>query len=541
VQPSVAVVSKPVRCAIYTRKSTEEGLEQDFNSLDAQRESAEAYILSQRHEQWAAVSERYDDGGFTGANTERPALKKLLGDVEAGKIDCVVVYKVDRLSRSLLDFSRIVEVFDKHAVSFVSVTQQFNTTSSMGRLTLNILLSFAQFEREIISERTRDKMIAARRKGKWTGGFPALGYDVDPVTRRLAINEAEAKRVRAIFDMFLETDSLAETLVRIDQFGWKTKAWKTQKGREREGLRFDRPALLRVLTNILYIGEVRHGGKSYPGEQPPIVDRDVWTRVNQRLETRRRPMRRKQRQSALLEGLLACGICGKQMGHGYTTKAGRRYRYYLCQTARKGGARLCPKQTAGARRIETAILARLAELAKLPKDQQGMITGDHRTLLESIVEQIRYDHRGDRAILQLRATRGAGAEIAITVRKDPSGRRYSVKPPSEKVSKPPEITRVMALAIQYQKMIDDGTVANCTELARRVKFSTVRVSQILKLRSLAPELQERLLFLKPDSKYLPEIAVRRVAEELDWAKQAVMFDQLAEAAPHKAERNTSGS
>ena len=208
IRQSVETHRTTVRCAIYTRKSTDEGLDQDFNSLDAQRESAEAYIASQRHEGWLCISERYDDGGFTGGNMERPALKRLFADVESGGIDCVVVYKVDRLSRSLLDFARMMELFDKHAVSFVSVTQQFNTTSSMGRLTLNILLSFAQFEREIISERTRDKMSAARKKGKWVGGMPVLGYDVDRKGGRLIVNEDEALKVRGIYDLYLEHKAL---------------------------------------------------------------------------------------------------------------------------------------------------------------------------------------------------------------------------------------------------------------------------------------------------------------------------------------------
>jgi site-specific DNA recombinase len=212
VQPNTAAAVKPMRCAIYTRKSTEEGLDQDFNSLDAQRESGEAYVASQRHEQWVVLPQGYDDGGFTGANIERPALQKLLADIEAGLIDCVVVYKVDRLSRSLLDFARIMGAFDKHGVSFVSVTQPLNTNSPMGRLTLNMLLSFAQFERDLISERTRDKMVAARRKGKWTGGFPALGYDADPVHRKLVVNEPEAEQVRNIFALFIKTGSLAKTL-----------------------------------------------------------------------------------------------------------------------------------------------------------------------------------------------------------------------------------------------------------------------------------------------------------------------------------------
>src|SRR5580700_8951980 len=197
-------IRKTVRCAVYTRKSTEEGLDQEFNSLQAQRESAEAYIKSQRHLGWTLLPQHYDDGGFTGGNIDRPALKRLLEDIEAQRVDCVMVYKVDRLSRSLLDFARLMDRFDQRSVSFVSVTQQFNTTTSLGRLTLNILLSFAQFEREIIGERTRDKMSAARRKGKWIGGTPVLGYDVDPAGGRLLVNQTEARRVRKIFDLFVK-------------------------------------------------------------------------------------------------------------------------------------------------------------------------------------------------------------------------------------------------------------------------------------------------------------------------------------------------
>src|SRR5258706_3444740 len=219
---------KPIRCAIYTRKSTEEGLDQEFNSLDAQRECAEAYIQSQRHERWVALPGHYDDGGFTGANIQRPALQQLLADVAAGKIDSVIVYKVDRLSRSLLDFARIMEVLDKQGVSFVSVTQQLNTNSPMGRLTLNVLLSFAQFEREIISERTRDKKSAARRKGMWMGGYPVLGYDADANTRRLVGNPAEAEQVRDIFELFLQKGSAAATLAEIHQRSCKLRSERTR-------------------------------------------------------------------------------------------------------------------------------------------------------------------------------------------------------------------------------------------------------------------------------------------------------------------------
>jgi site-specific DNA recombinase len=230
-----ATTGATIRCAIYTRKSTEEGLEQEFNSLDAQRESGEAYVKSQQHEGWECLPDRYDDGGFTGGNMERPALRRLMADIDASQVDCVVVYKVDRLSRSLLDFARMMETFDRHRVAFVSVTQQFNTSTSMGRLVLNVLLSFAQFEREIISERTRDKIAAARRKGKWTGGMPPLGYDVDPRRSTLIVNEDEATQLRAIFTLYLEHQSLIATVRELDRRGWTNKHWTTRKGNQRGG------------------------------------------------------------------------------------------------------------------------------------------------------------------------------------------------------------------------------------------------------------------------------------------------------------------
>jgi site-specific DNA recombinase len=260
------VVPKPVvRCAVYTRKSTDEGLAQEFNSLDAQREAAEAYISSQRHEGWALVSTGYDDGGFSGANMDRPALRRLLADIDAGKIDCVVVYKLDRLSRSLLDFVRIMEAFEKRGVSFVSVTQQFNTNASLGRLLLNILLSFAQFEREMIAERTRDKMSAARRRGKWVGGIPVLGYDVDPRGGKLAVNETEAEQVRAIFNLYREYRSLIPVVRELNQRGWTTKSWATKEGREHRGQSFTKNALYRLLTNVIYVGQVNHKGYLFTG------------------------------------------------------------------------------------------------------------------------------------------------------------------------------------------------------------------------------------------------------------------------------------
>src|SRR5579872_5971763 len=267
-------VAKPqaIRCAIYTRKSTEEGLEQEFNTLDAQRECAEAYIKSQTAEGWRCLPDRYDDGGFTGGNMDRPALMRLLADIEVGRVDAVVVYKVDRLSRSLLDFSKMMEVFDRSQVSFVSVTQQINSATSMGRLMLNVLLSFAQFEREIIGERTRDKIAAARKKGKWSGGHHILGYDVDTEHRKLLVNEAEAVRVRALFELYFQREGLVPVVQELQQRGWATKQWTTRKGQRRGGRPFNKTNLHKLLTNPAYIGKVRHLGALYDGEQAAILD-----------------------------------------------------------------------------------------------------------------------------------------------------------------------------------------------------------------------------------------------------------------------------
>jgi len=303
------------RCAIYTRKSSDEGLQQEFNSLDAQREAAEAYIASQKAEGWVCLPDRYDDGGFTGGNMERPGLQRLIRDIDAGKVDCVVVYKVDRLSRSLMDFAKIVEVFERQNVSFVSVTQHFNTTNSMGRLTLNILLSFAQFEREIIGERIRDKIAASRQRGKWTGGTPILGYDVDRSNGgpHLAINPEEASRVCQIFELYLELGSLLPVVTELERRDWRNKAWTTRDGRTRGGLPFDKCRLYNLLTNVLYLGKVRHKDQVYAGEHEPIVSDALFARAQQQLQRNGRngTVEHRNRHGALLRGLLYCKACDR--------------------------------------------------------------------------------------------------------------------------------------------------------------------------------------------------------------------------------------
>jgi site-specific DNA recombinase len=294
---------KFLRCAVYTRKSSEHGLEQDFNSLDAQREAAEAYIKSQAQEGWRLLKTRYDDGGLSGGTLERPALQTLLADIRVHKVDVVVVYKVDRLTRSLADFAKLVEVFEAHGVSFVAVTQQFNTTTSMGRLTLNVLLSFAQFERELAGERIRDKFAASRRKGMWMGGTVPLGYDVSD--RKLVINAEEAERVRVIFERYRALGCVSNLQEELEQRGIRSKQRVLASGQVLGGGSFGRGALYHLLQNRVYLGEVVHKGVSYPGEHERIIDEELWSAVQARLLANRGVRRRSRLESgSLLTGLI---------------------------------------------------------------------------------------------------------------------------------------------------------------------------------------------------------------------------------------------
>ena len=331
--PREVLKSKMQRCAIYTRKSSEDGLEQDFNSLDAQREACEAFILSQKHEGWMLRPDHYDDGGISGGTMERPALTRLLADIEAGQVDVVVVYKVDRLTRSLADFARMVDVFDEHEVSFVSVTQQFNTTSSMGRLTLNVLLSFAQFEREVTGERIRDKIAASKKKGMWMGGHVPLGYDAQD--RSLVINEPEAETVRTIFRLYLEIKNVRLVQGELKRRGLKTKRTITAKGRETGGCDFSRGHIYKLLSNPVYIGEIVHKERRHPGLHAPIIDAETWDQVQKTLRSNQQGQRR--RRNAKAPSLLAGKLfdeTGRKFKVSHAVSNGKRYRYYV--TSGKG-------------------------------------------------------------------------------------------------------------------------------------------------------------------------------------------------------------
>jgi site-specific DNA recombinase len=349
-------IVRKLRCAVYTRKSREEGLEQEFNSLDAQRQACQDYIASQKHEGWVLVPDRYDDGGISAATLDRPALQRLLADIEAHRVDVVVVYKIDRLSRALMDFAKLVEVFDRNNVTFVSVTQSFNTTTSMGRLTLNILLSFAQFEREVIGERIRDKFAASRKKGMWMGGFVPLGYDVKD--RKLVVNEAEAKRVRMIFGRFVKIGS-ATALVR---------ALREEGIRGKQGKLVDKGYVYKLLNNRVYVGEAVHKGTAYPGEHQAIIDRGLWDRVHAilRESPRKRAAHTRAQTPALLKGLIF-GPTGRAMTPAHTRKGGRLYRYYVSTDVLTRDADSCTVRRIPAAEIESAVVDQLRGLLRAPE------------------------------------------------------------------------------------------------------------------------------------------------------------------------------
>ncbi len=419
---------KMLRCAIYTRKSSEEGLEQDFNSLQAQREACEAYIASQKHDGWKALSVAYDDGAYSGGTMDRPALQQILADISAGMVDIVVVYKVDRLTRSLMDFAKIVEIFDRQNVSFVSVTQQFNTTTSMGRLTLNVLLSFAQFEREVTGERIRDKIAASKKKGLWMGGFVPLGYRPDE--RTLVIHKKEAGIVRTIFNLYCVTGSVAKVEAELVRRGiQRPKSRAVTSGRAYGGRPFTRGEIYKLLSNPIYLGEIGHKGQRYDGQHPAIVDRDTWDHARARLtaNAHARHIQLGARDPSLLAGLLFAEK-GNRLTPTHTNRQGKRYRYYAQQSvqSRKRGR---PHEAERRWRIPATEIEKVVidRLMKQLADHQWLLkhfgTGDtiaaHRSIIanaKKLASRIRSETRGAlREILLTLLSRVTLGDVEIRV------------------------------------------------------------------------------------------------------------------------------
>jgi site-specific DNA recombinase len=496
---------KPVRCAIYTRVSTEHGLDQEFNSLDAQYDAASAYIKSQAHAGWTLIRSRYDDGGYSGGSTDRPDLQRLLDDIRARKIDVIVVYKVDRLTRSLADFAKLVELFDAHGVSFVSVTQQFNTTTSMGRLTLNVLLSFAQFEREVTSERIRDKIAASKRKGLWVGGTLPLGYEMKD--GKIAIVEEEAELVRSIFRRYLELGSVNELVRDLKERNIRTKTRRLSTGATRGGIPFGRGALYYLLSNHFYIGEVKYKNEILPGEQPPIMDRALFDAVRQKslAQWSHRTVVRNN-SDHLLTGLLF-DDAGHRMVPTHATKSGVRYRYYVSTPCLHGEAKTASAGSVSrvpAADIEDVVVTSLKEhlAARQNKSTTSAVRLGDRDDLAQLVAGV-VVHK-DQLIVRFKSDHADEASdspddrsLSIPWQKPPSKRSRQILLPnnsSRSDVRPEQFerrARLVSAIARGRRWLDDvvsGRVTTVAQLCTREKCSVRQVNMILSLAFLAPNL-----------------------------------------------------
>jgi site-specific DNA recombinase len=486
---------KTIRCAIYTRVSTDQGLEQDFNSLDAQYDASRAYIRSQTHARWTLIRTKYEDGGFSGGNTDRPALQRLLADVRAGKIDVIVVYKVDRLTRSLADFAKLVELFDKHEVSFVSVTQQFNTTTSMGRLTLNVLLSFAQFEREVTSERIRDKIAASKRKGLWVGGMAPLGYDTKE--RKITVNKADAETVRTIFCRYLKLSSLNLLMADLRKRGIVTKKRLLKSGKTVGGISFTRGPLAHLLRNRFYIGEVVFNGETLPGEQPAIIDRTLFDAVQAKLDGQLRNYKQRRTSSeAILAGRLFDDL-GQRMTPTHTRKGTTKYRYYISLSLVQGQS----EQAGGISRVPAPEIEAL--VTKSVRDHLGLsLDLDDKTLVENHVARV--DLQPDRLVIELAEMKGAKSKrcrssqrLEIPWRKTSSTRRREIllpETPSPHPARPIRSENRALLIASIAKgrrwlneLITEPSITVET-IAQREGCSVRKVNMTTSLAFLAPDL-----------------------------------------------------
>lgn len=542
------------RCAIYTRKSSEEGLEQSFNSLHAQREACEAYILSQKHEGWQVSSAAYDDGGFSGGNMERPGLKKLLADIAAGKVDTVVVYKVDRLTRSLSDFARIVESFDSKGVSFVSVTQQFNTTSSMGRLTLNVLLSFAQFEREVTGERIRDKVAASKKKGMWMGGHVPLGYSV--ANRQLIVNPGEAGTVRTIFTRYLALKSVTDLQIELEHSGVRTRQRITASGREVGGVLLGRGTLYHLLGNPIYLGKIAHKGKLHEGLHEAIIDQGTWDRTRELLRGNGVKRRRSKNlpSGRMLHGKLT-GEDGRLYTPTHSAKGGRRYFYYTLRgnagTESTQTTRRLPAAEVEARVIDAvgSLLEDSIDIAShfpgLSISAARMLTSAaaHRaTLLKEGAEQEKARLIGriiasvvvQSDALEIQLSQGAlGAELLgagkegfegqITLRvpfqfaKRGNEVRLILESGAQQSNPNPAVVRAVVQARAWYEWIVKGEVVTMRQLANRAGLHWKYVSRLLDLAMLSPEITNAIC----RGDHHPSLTVEQLAAtvEIDWSKQ----------------------
>ncbi|MGE4431066.1 MAG: recombinase family protein [Sphingobium sp.] len=501
------------QCAIYTRKSTEEGLDQAFNSLDAQRDACTAYVMSQCHEGWELLPELYDDGGYSGGTMERPGLQHLLADVAAGRVDVIVVYKVDRLTRSLADFAKIVEILDRNTASFVSVTQAFNTTTSMGRLTLNVLLSFAQFEREVTGERIRDKIAASRARGMWMGGVVPLGYEVQD--RKLIVVPGDAERVRMIFSRYLALGSVAALAQDLLERGIRSRERVSRTGRRYGNVPFSRGALYLVLRNRLYRGEIMHRGTAYPGEHDAIVDADMFERAGALLRHNRNNHVNgvHAAEPSLLIGKLWDGL-GRRMSPGHTTRRTRRYRYYASRIDGDGGKEKAWRVPAG-------------DMEGLVLNQLSRRYGDHTTSTSErrafIADKIdRVEVHPDR--VDIRFCDGEEASVAAAIIRRGRETRLAVAPhPDQPARRDPALIKLLLKAQGARKAVEGSEGASIVEIATQQGYSRDYFGVLLRIAYLAPDIVTAILEGRQPVPLNRQRLARATNLPVDWQAQREML------------------
>ena len=530
---------KKTRCAIYTRKSTEDGLEQDFNSLDAQREACAAYILSQTHEGWEGTSELYDDGGFSGGSMERPGLKQLLQDVIAGKVDVIVVYKVDRLTRSLADFAKIVDILDEHDASFVSVTQSFNTTTSMGRLTLNVLLSFAQFEREVTGERIRDKIAASKKKGMWMGGPVPLGYELGD--RKLVVNRQEAETVRHLFQRYTELQSVPQLVDELAAQGYRTKVRPYKDGRQIGGVAFRTGALSQLLKNPIYTGKVRHKDKIYDGEHEAIIDEPLFDEVQSIFAANRRDsaLGKKSSNPSLLSGIIS-DPDGRPMTPTHASKGSKRFRYYVTRLQPGNDKNQAWRLPSG--EIERLVTEWLAKViadtapasgdANIIQDQMEANSEIANRLQNAAIHEKRKILLDHRVVVQIRKARvilsfqftyeAERSEVCIDAKlaKQGSELKFTIPPTNVNIKPAPNATlqKLVAQAFAAQELLLTGKPNPAlSEYSRRYLGQLVRIS------SLAPDIIAAIMDGTQPVDLTGRKLTRTNAIPLDWPSQRKMF------------------
>ncbi|MFA6357409.1 MAG: recombinase family protein [Candidatus Omnitrophota bacterium] len=534
---------KRIYCAAYCRKSVEERTEETFGSIENQYESIQSFITSHKQEGWTSLPERYADNGFTGSNTNRPSLQKLINDIKEHKVDLVIVYKLDRLSRSLVDFVQLLKFFDEHGVAFASVTQPIDTSTSTGKLMLHILSSFAEFERELISERTRDKMGAARKRGQWMGGRPPLGYDIAKDSKKLTVNQGDAKLIREIFNLYLQGNSLLKVAQIINEKGYRTKQATAKNGRKFGGIKFGITHIQSIIKNVLYLGKVCYADQIYDGQQEAIIDEETFKKAQEKLKENRveRRATKNIECTGLLTHILHCKTCGHFMFHTYTLKhKTHKYRYYVCTNAQKRGYNSCPTKSINAQAIEDTTVDCLKRIfidnrkkgdhpnkqeveALLSPIWDTLYPEEKRRILKILIKAVDYDSTSKKVGIVLNGS-DTRLEFEVDLKQVRPLNKWRKE---EEIKNEPLIRSTLVLAHQIQLLVNEGKIQHPRNACKWLNLSVTRMDQIMNTLFLSPAIQDKILSLNtPAINALTEFKIRPLLKEVNWDNQLAQWQVL---------------